>query len=596
MNAQARTQREASTSLLLQRKCACGGDESCERCDDEREKNPLQRSSADRRPAPRIPQSVHNVIGNPGQPLDDSTRARLEPRFGYDFTGVRVHADAQAAASVRDVRADAYTVGRHVAFGSGRYRPGTPFGDAILAHELAHVIQQDGREQSVAIKGEDSSSALEADADQSAQTATESLWSRASGAARRIAGDAMPRLRTAARLSLSDCSCNPSSSGVGTSSSQDDTKAAPSTTTAPLPPPPSTNFVLAGATKKRWRVSYKTKAEADAQRDFVKSLRIKVDDAIEEGKLWTFDYYPLTEAEAEKERAAKEKAFGPKYDVTVKQSTRADTYYVEVLKKCPAGMDPRPGFTTWTACFPTEADANALVKKMKDAHVEAESVKVDEGRWGIYYKPMTEAEAKAAGETAAKARPGSAEGMYIVSTSKQADINSYTYAMNTACPTGYAEVGSSFRLTAYALAQEKEFAATPTVTNPCGLTGTFRQKFLFETATAPRGVKMQGSGLADNGKFIHYAAKGGADCFEVISTAGVTKHGTTPTAGRTVAVDKSQIPLGTQLLIEDIGARTAEDTGKSIKTDHIDVYYGTTKTIMEASAFEMTGKKVCKKL
>jgi 3D (Asp-Asp-Asp) domain-containing protein len=547
---------------------------------------------------------VHQVIASAGQPLDAGARARLEPRFGHDFSRVRVHADSAAAASAADVRAQAYTVGNDIAFAPGRYHPGTPMGDAILAHELAHVVQQEGGEQSVATKGEDSSSSLEADADRSARTATESLWSRAAVATRGMAGDAMPRLRTASRLSLSDCNgCSPSGGtdeeNKVAQADNTSTTQTPATTPTPAPPPappPTTDFISAGATKKRWRTNYKTKAEAENQRKFVKGLRIKVDETVQEGKLWTFDYYPLTEAEAEAERAAKAAAFGPKYDVTAKQSTRADTYYIEVLKKCPEGMDPKAGFTIWTTCFPTAAAANALVKKMKEAHIEAESIEVDKDRWGVYYKPMTEAGAKTAGETANSARPGKAEGMYNVTTSERTDLKSFTYSTQTVCPPGYAEVGSNFRLTAYALAQESEFAATPTVTNPCGLTGTFRKKFLFETADAPRGVKMQGSGLAMNGQNIHYRAKADkSDCFEVIATLGLTRQGTTPTSGRTVAVDKSQIPLGTQLLIEDIGPRTAEDTGGSIGRDHIDVYYGTDKTIMQASAVELKGKKVCKK-
>ena len=66
----------------------------------------------------------------------------MEPRLRHDFSSVRIHADESAAASARSVGALAYTVGSHVAFAGGRYRPGTPAGTMLIAHELAHVVQQ----------------------------------------------------------------------------------------------------------------------------------------------------------------------------------------------------------------------------------------------------------------------------------------------------------------------------------------------------------------------------------------------------------------------------------------------------------------------
>jgi hypothetical protein len=68
----------------------------------------------------------------------------MEPRFGQDFSGVRVHTDAQAAASAGAVRARAYTVGSHIAFASGAYSPATSGGLRLLAHELTHTVQQKG--------------------------------------------------------------------------------------------------------------------------------------------------------------------------------------------------------------------------------------------------------------------------------------------------------------------------------------------------------------------------------------------------------------------------------------------------------------------
>jgi outer membrane protein OmpA-like peptidoglycan-associated protein len=86
---------------------------------------------------------VHEVLRSSGQPLEAGVRADMESRLGHDFSRVRVHADERAAASARGVDALAYTVGRDVVFDSARYAPHTIEGRQLLAHELAHVVQQD---------------------------------------------------------------------------------------------------------------------------------------------------------------------------------------------------------------------------------------------------------------------------------------------------------------------------------------------------------------------------------------------------------------------------------------------------------------------
>jgi hypothetical protein len=99
----------------------------------------FQKNSADLREAPA---AVKEVMRSPGQPLDAVTRAFMEPRFGYDFSGVRVHRDARAARSAEAVNARAYALGNDIVFGEGEYAPGTARGKALIAHELAHVVQQ----------------------------------------------------------------------------------------------------------------------------------------------------------------------------------------------------------------------------------------------------------------------------------------------------------------------------------------------------------------------------------------------------------------------------------------------------------------------
>jgi hypothetical protein len=172
---------------LIQR-CACGGtpgpDGECAACKRKR----LMRLANGPGPASPTP-LVDAVVRSSGQPLDPGTRAFMESRFGrysppasprpalaasrpvsrpgdplereahrvagdvlstrpspsgggVDFSRVRVHTDERAAASARSVDADAYTVGSHVVFDRGRYAPATPSGRALIAHELAHVVQQ----------------------------------------------------------------------------------------------------------------------------------------------------------------------------------------------------------------------------------------------------------------------------------------------------------------------------------------------------------------------------------------------------------------------------------------------------------------------
>lgn len=137
---------------ILQRKCACGqhtiaGGE-CEECRKNRVGAPLvgaqslQRHSATQAEPTVVPPIVYDVLRSSGQPLDPATRAFFEPRFGHDFSRVRVHTDAQAAESARLVSALAYTVGKDIVFSAGQYKTNSEAGRRLLAHELTHVLQQ----------------------------------------------------------------------------------------------------------------------------------------------------------------------------------------------------------------------------------------------------------------------------------------------------------------------------------------------------------------------------------------------------------------------------------------------------------------------
>jgi hypothetical protein len=82
-----------------------------------------------------VPAIVHEVLRSPGEPLDVATPAFMEPRFGHDFSKVRIRRDSNAAQSADAVKALAYTVARDVVFRAGQYRPETEDGQKLLGHE-----------------------------------------------------------------------------------------------------------------------------------------------------------------------------------------------------------------------------------------------------------------------------------------------------------------------------------------------------------------------------------------------------------------------------------------------------------------------------
>ena len=135
--------------VVLQRKCDCGNHtiaggecESCKKGKESGDGNPLARVAANGSPVNAVPSIVHDVLNSPGQPLDNTTRHFFEQRFQHDFTQVRVHTDWRASQSAKAVNSLAYAVGRDVSFAEGQYRPHDTEGKRLLAHELAHVVQQ----------------------------------------------------------------------------------------------------------------------------------------------------------------------------------------------------------------------------------------------------------------------------------------------------------------------------------------------------------------------------------------------------------------------------------------------------------------------
>src|SRR5262245_15867550 len=150
------------------------------------------------------PEHVQAQLGS-GYQLDPAVKSRMEHAIGHDFSSVRVHTDSRAAELSSDLNARAFTVGSDIAFAAGEYRPGSLIGDALLAHELAHVVQQAGGITSAGPmqKADTPHDSLEEDADLSAISAVTSIWGDASGALRGFGQRASPHLRSG--LGLQRC-------------------------------------------------------------------------------------------------------------------------------------------------------------------------------------------------------------------------------------------------------------------------------------------------------------------------------------------------------------------------------------------------------
>ncbi len=139
---------EIAGPLLMKRSCPKCKKKARKRQDEEEllQMKPVsgkgpKRSAAKAAPS-SVPPIVHEVLRSSGKPLDESTQSFMEPRFGHDFGKVRIHSDAKAAKAAQEVNSMAYTIGQNVVFGAGQYSPETKDGQKLLAHELAHVIQQ----------------------------------------------------------------------------------------------------------------------------------------------------------------------------------------------------------------------------------------------------------------------------------------------------------------------------------------------------------------------------------------------------------------------------------------------------------------------
>jgi hypothetical protein len=148
------------------------------------------------------PQAVMQSLGK-GSSMDGGTKSKMEGAFESNFSNVEIHTDSNAAQLSKDMNARAFAVGNHIAFAGGEYQPGTLTGDALMAHELAHTMQQsDGRADGMQMK-DAGYSGLEAEADNTAVNVMTRLTGKNDG---EFKGKVDKGLKTG--LTIQRCSCN----------------------------------------------------------------------------------------------------------------------------------------------------------------------------------------------------------------------------------------------------------------------------------------------------------------------------------------------------------------------------------------------------
>src|ERR1019366_3382002 len=121
--------------------CSCSGEEDamCEQC--QQKKSAISRKASGGGATTASHAVLSQMRRSAGHPLDAATRAFFEPRFGRDFSAVRIHTDSSAESSARSIRAHAFTASEDIFFAPGEYAPHSDTGRRLLAHELTHVVQ-----------------------------------------------------------------------------------------------------------------------------------------------------------------------------------------------------------------------------------------------------------------------------------------------------------------------------------------------------------------------------------------------------------------------------------------------------------------------
>jgi hypothetical protein len=190
------------TSLLKAAKQAGSEDKSS------KSENVLFKAKAGGQTLSNHPQAIRTQLGR-GRSLESSVQSRMASVYGQDFSHVRIHTDSRATELSNRFNARAFTVGEHVAFGTGEYKPGTLIGDALIAHEMAHVMQQKDSNATGSLKQKEDTgySQLEEDADLSAISAIISLWNDSKNILTNTSKNAIPRLKSGLKLQRCNGNC-----------------------------------------------------------------------------------------------------------------------------------------------------------------------------------------------------------------------------------------------------------------------------------------------------------------------------------------------------------------------------------------------------
>jgi Domain of unknown function (DUF4157) len=114
----------------------------CEHCEKEEKKVQRKEINGEEKTAGSNLENYVGSLNSGGQPLPNEVRSFYEPRFGYDFSNVKLHTGTVAAKSAQSINALAYTSGNNIVFNDGQYYPNTDSGKKLLSHELTHVVQQ----------------------------------------------------------------------------------------------------------------------------------------------------------------------------------------------------------------------------------------------------------------------------------------------------------------------------------------------------------------------------------------------------------------------------------------------------------------------
>ncbi|HEU4507183.1 MAG TPA: DUF4157 domain-containing protein [Pyrinomonadaceae bacterium] len=195
----------------------------------------IQRKSADGKDAETDDVSAIRSELSGGNPLSSSVRGPMEKAYGTSFSNVKVHTNSKAAELSANLDARAFTIGSDIAFAAGEFKPGTLVGDALIAHELAHVAQQQGGAASgPATKGAANYGSLEEDADLSAVGAMASIWGGVKEGLAGVARSAIPKLRSG--LKLQRCNGDTETKGQTPSPAQPQ-QTTPDAKQTPAPPP-----------------------------------------------------------------------------------------------------------------------------------------------------------------------------------------------------------------------------------------------------------------------------------------------------------------------------------------------------------------------